>query len=175
MHAMAKTGTVPTLGLPDDPSLPFFAYGLLKPGELAFPQVERFVISEKRATAPGTLWLRDGIPLFDPEGDGEVDGRLLWFDATRIEEAWSIVTSFEPATQYRWSVVEAHAQREREPANVLEGRQLQDGTSGENFEEWSAGRDPIVEGTWLARTRDGLVGDPFDRREREKHGVGRGS
>jgi hypothetical protein len=131
-----------TLGQPDDVTLPLFAYGLLKPGELAFSIVEPYVVSRAGATAPGTLWMRDGIPLFDPSESGSVVGTLLWFDPDRLGEAWSAVTSFEPATQYKWSVVEASA-GQGTAANVLEGRRVRDGTAGENVHEWSAARDPV--------------------------------
>jgi hypothetical protein len=66
-----------TLRPPVDLSRPLFAYGLLKPGELAFSLLEPFVCSRDRAWTRGTLWLRDGIPLFDPDTDGEVAGWLL--------------------------------------------------------------------------------------------------
>jgi hypothetical protein len=38
-----------TLEPPGDQNSPFFAYGLLKPGELAFPLLEPFVASRERA------------------------------------------------------------------------------------------------------------------------------
>jgi len=141
--AIAKTGVMPSLGQPDNPNLPFFAYGLLKPGEPAYSQVEPFVSSQAPATALGTLRLRDGIPLFDPGGDGRVVGQLLWFDQAVLDHAWAAVSSFEPATQYRWSVVDAHAPQAHIRANVLEGRRLQDGTAGEGVTEWSAAWDPV--------------------------------
>jgi hypothetical protein len=134
---------MPSLRQPDDVTLPLFAYGLLKPGELAFSLLEPYVVSHAKATAPGTLWMRDGIPLFDPNGPGSVVGELLWFDPDRLGEAWSAVSSFEPATQYKWLVVEARAGGTGAAANVLEGRRVRDGTAGEDVHEWSATWDPV--------------------------------
>ena len=65
-----RTKAMSPLGSPVDLSRPLFAYGLLKPGELAFSLLEPFVCSRDQARARGTLWLRDGIPLFDPGSDG---------------------------------------------------------------------------------------------------------
>src|SRR5665811_1254172 len=130
-----------TLGPPVDLSRPLFAYGLLKPAELAFSLLEAFVCSRERARAHGTLWLRDGIPLFDPDTDGQVGGWLLWFDPARLGEAWAAVCGFEPAKQYRWAVVQAHSGAERTDVNVLVGRRIRAGSAGENVQEWSAARD----------------------------------
>jgi hypothetical protein len=132
-----------TLGPPVDLSRPLFAYGLLKPGELAFSLLEPFLCSRDQARARGTLWLRDGIPLLDPDTDGQVGGWLLWFDPARLGEAWEAVCSFEPAKQYRWAVVQAHWGAERTDANVLVGRRIRAGSAGENVQQWSAARDPV--------------------------------
>lgn len=133
---------MPTLGQPDDLALPFFAYGLLKPGELAFSQVEPFVTRRDRATARRTLWLRDGIPLFDHDQDGRVGGWLFWFDPARLDDAWSAVCSFEPATQYKWGIAETRSGEEEIAANVLEGRRVRIGSAGENGYAHYAGGDP---------------------------------
>ena len=138
---------MPALEEADDVALPFFAYGLLKPGELAFSLVEPFVTCRERATVRGTLWLRDGIPLFDPGVSGQVGGWRLWFDRARLDEAWSVVSSFEPATQYKWGIVETLSGEEEIVANVLEGRRVRIGSARESVQQWSAGRDPVfIEG-----------------------------
>ena len=113
---------MPTLGQPDDPALPFFDYRLLKPGELAFSHVAPYVAtSPEPVTVAGTLWLRDGIPLFDPGAAGRVAGWLLRFDPARLDDAWSAVSSFEPAEQYEWAVVHTRSGETGLVANVLEG------------------------------------------------------
>jgi hypothetical protein len=134
---------MPTVGQPDDLALPFFAYGLLKPGELAFPQLGAFVSRRDRAMARGTLWLRDGIPLFDPDQHGQVSGWLLWFDPSRLDDAWSVVCSFEPATQYKWGIATTFSGQEEIAANVLEGRRVRTGSAEENVQQWSARLDPV--------------------------------
>jgi hypothetical protein len=143
MGRTAKTEAMSTLGPPADLSRPFFAYGLLKPGELAFSIVEPCVRSRDRAWARGTLWLRDGIPLFDHDADGQVAGWLLWFDPARLGKAWEAICSFEPAKQYRWAVVQAYSGGKKTDANVLVGRQVRTGSARENVQQWSAARDLV--------------------------------
>ena len=99
--------------------------------------------SRDQARARGTLWLRDGIPLFDPGTDGQVGGWLLWFDPARLSEAWKVACSFEPAKQYRWAVVQAHSGAEGTDADVLAGRRIHAGSAGENVQHWPAARDPV--------------------------------
>ena len=68
------------LSLPQDLNLPFFAYGAFKPGELAHPQIGEYLSSKPYpVSAKGYLRVRDGLPLFDPNGSGNVRGFLLNF------------------------------------------------------------------------------------------------
>ena len=135
---------MPPLLPPGDPGRPFFAYGLLQPGELAFPQLEPFVSSQNRAQVRGTLRLRDGIPLLDPDYDGQVEGWLLQFDPARQAEAWQAVCAFEPPSQYTWAVAEAISAAGTTPANVLTGRKLGSGTTPGTVQRWSASQDPVL-------------------------------
>lgn len=116
---------------------------LLKPGELAFGLVEQFTTRVEPAEMRGTLWLRDGIPLLDREGDGSVGGWLLWFEPARLDEAWSAVSSFEPVAQYGWDVLAAVSAEQEIWANVLVGRKTGRGTAAEPVREWSAKNDPV--------------------------------
>jgi len=59
-------------------ALSFFAYGLFRPGQLAFFQLRDPVVNKiDPAKIPGTLLLRDGLPIIDLTGDGLVTGALL--------------------------------------------------------------------------------------------------
>lgn len=131
---------------PVDATKPLFVYGLLQPGELAHSVVEGYLARRCCATARGALWLRDGLPLFDLGGHEEVQGHLLWFDGT--QDGWNAVRSFEPASQYKWSLVAVAMEGgEHGVANVLCGKKLHTGTAGECVAEWSARLDPVfVEG-----------------------------
>lgn len=52
--------------MPPRVELPFFAYGLLMPGELAHGLIEELVERSVASFAEGALYARDGLPLFDP-------------------------------------------------------------------------------------------------------------
>lgn len=131
------------LEAPKDSSKPLFVYGALKPRELAFGLVEAFVTRAEPAKMRGTLWIRDGIPLLDLAANDRVSGWLLWFEGTRLDEAWSAVCSFEPAAQYGWDIQPARSSGEEVAANVLVGRKLGAGTAAEPISEWSARKDPV--------------------------------
>jgi hypothetical protein len=131
-----------TLDPPSDQNSPFFVYGLLKPGELAFPLLEPFVASRERAWIDGTLRLRDGIPLLDLDAGRKVAGWLLWFEPTKLGEAWEAVRSFEPATQYKWAEVHAQSGTKTVDSNALAGRQVRRGSATDTRQEWSASQDP---------------------------------
>ena len=66
--------------LPKCTDVPFFCYGVFKPGQLGFLQlgdyVERIVHG---ASIQGTLLERDGFPLISPDGQERVKGHLLLF------------------------------------------------------------------------------------------------
>jgi hypothetical protein len=69
---------------------PFFAYGIFRPGQLGFFQLKDLVseILDPNEIA-GSLLLRDGLPIIDPNGHGSVKGALLCFaTAKAAEEAY---------------------------------------------------------------------------------------
>ncbi len=76
---------------------PFFAYGLFRPGQLAFFQVRDMVSDVTEPVwVPGALRLRDGLPLFDPTEPGEVSGSLLRFVSERVPDAYDRISAMEP-------------------------------------------------------------------------------
>lgn len=151
---------------PNDQERPLFTYGALKPDELAHGQVERFVDRSAHATIEGILHLRDGLPLLEPHGGwGPVRGYLVWFDEATAPEAWKAVCHFEPKHQYFWGVGEAaDPGGDKWPCNVLLGKKLNSGVSGDPITEWSARLDPVfVEGLHEAHLLIGesaLAGPP---------------
>jgi len=109
------------LCLPQDVNLPFFAYGALKPGELAYAQISDLVSGEPiAAKASGSLKVRDGLPLFEPSGSGTVRGFLLTFRPEKCMGAYDRIRRFEPKSIYRWKKLQL--QTPEVYANVLEGR-----------------------------------------------------
>ena len=124
---------------PADQKLPFFAYGVFKPGELAFLQIKDMVLScRSDTTYRGWLLIRDGLPIADLSGNDLIHGDLISFHPGLEEEAYRRIAALEPDTQYRWEVVIGEAGR----ANILAGRSPKKG-SVHPIGDWTGHDDPL--------------------------------
>lgn len=125
---------------PDNVSLPFFAYGVFKPGQLSFLQISDCVAQIRTdLQTPGELRLRDGLPLFVPAASGPfVKGSLIVFEDGKTELAYQRIAGLEPHHQYSWKVMKFGG----DEANVLVGRSPQKGSS-QCDEEWDGWTDPF--------------------------------
>ncbi len=146
--------------LPSDTSLPFFAYGFLKPGEIAYPRIQEFVEEPPvEATVVATLWLRDGLLFLKPpergrlargSTDRRVQGSLLRFAPPKADAAYEAIATLEPQDLYRWETADVLTERGREDANVLVGRRPDRGGAEEWYGgEWRSIDDPLFrEALW---------------------------
>ena len=124
---------------PSDVNLPFFSYGVFKPGQLAFFQLIDFVTARYCESIKGELRLRDGLPIIDPDGSGEVEGMILEFkDSVNAGMAYDRICGLEPGNHYRWDI----AQSTHGPVNVLYGKSPKKGST-ECEEEWDGKSDPL--------------------------------
>ena len=90
------------MDLPSSTDWPFFAYGLFRPGQLAFFQLRELVSGVvDPVEVAGSLLLRDGLPIIDPRGEGGVEGALLTFLPGRAAEAYDRISAMEPDNHYR--------------------------------------------------------------------------
>ena len=106
--------------MPDDTTLPFFAYGRVKPAEIGFHRVAPKLRSEpKDARVSGRLYVRDGIPLLEEGGDEFVLGSLLEFSDKEAESAYNAIAAIEPRRQYEGKTVLAVIKNEEVRANAL--------------------------------------------------------
>lgn len=121
-------------------SLPFFAYGVFKPGQLSFLQISECVAQIRTdLQIPGELRLRDGLPLFVPgEPDQFVKGSLIVFKDGKTKDAYARIADLEPKHQYWWKVMKFGG----DEANVLVGRSPMKGSSPCD-EEWNGWTDPF--------------------------------
>ena len=89
--------------------LPFFAYGVFKPGQLAFFQIKEFVSHVKRDYfINGSLHLRDGLPFADQRGQASVRGEILEFKSDDAAEmAYQQIFELEPDKVYEMRLAEA--------------------------------------------------------------------
>ena len=141
--------------LPADTSLPFFAYGIFKEGELGFDRIQeitRFV--EDAFFQHGALLERDGLPLLVDTRDNEnrdndtsgVVGDLIIFHEKNALDGYKRIQDIEPESQYKWGVVEIRQTDfpdERCLANTLVGRRPNVGTAQIHDNCWSINQDPF--------------------------------
>ena len=125
--------------LPDDPSLPFFAYGQFAPGELAFFQIADFVEGAQTACVGGELHERDAMPMLKLDGSGTVEGALLQFGTNHQLAAYGAISTFEPGKFYKWERLAIDGSE----VNILAGRG--DRWDGEEVVHgrWSGWDDPF--------------------------------
>jgi hypothetical protein len=122
---------------PADARLPFLAYGLFRPGHLAFFQIAEFTASyETGVYLPGYhVKLRDGVPILAP-GDGHpVDGVLAHFNSTT---AYERIAAMEPRHLYCWECVQVAGQH----VNALVGKSPDKGSDRLDG-EWDGWTDPL--------------------------------
>jgi hypothetical protein len=124
------------MNIPEDPALPFFAYGLFRPDQLAFHRLREFVVRIQPAEHRGELRLRDGLPILHPNTSGTVSGTLLYFSAG--PQAYSRIIEIEPDKQYRWQESVVAGER----ANVLIGRSPMKGSEPAE-DSWDGAHDPL--------------------------------
>jgi hypothetical protein len=126
---------------PNDINPPFFAYGIFRPGQLGFFQLKDLVseITDPSEIA-GSLLLRDGLPIVDPNGRGHVKGALLCFATSKAaKEAYDRISSLEPDRHYLWGKATASGRT----ANVLLGRSPKKGSIPCEKDEWDGWDDPL--------------------------------
>lgn len=90
-------------------NLPFFSYGVFKPGEISFLGINEFVEEVEPLAIRGTLVLRDGLTLFkeieyqDDQQD-KVDGFLISFKDELSKNAYEFINKLEPPKLLKWII-----------------------------------------------------------------------
>ena len=126
--------------LPENTNLPFFAYGLFKPGELAYFQLHEYVQVTSPALARGNLLVRDGLPIIGPDSQGSVKGTLLTFHPDKAVAAYNRISDMEPKKHYEWQT----EQIGQISANVLFGLNPEKGSES-CPPEWDGWKDPLFD------------------------------
>ncbi len=91
--------------LPNNLFLPFFTYGIFRPGEIAYDIIKEFVDETKiqHKTIKGNIMLRDGLLIFEPTPKMEINGYVLYFKQGKEYEAYRRISELEPKEYYTWS------------------------------------------------------------------------
>ncbi len=135
--------TYVTVNPPENPKLPFFAYGIFKPGQLAYSRIKEYVSEAIEKEIPYLMRMRDGIPLIMPQDKKEyvnTKGYLIYFKEGCEEKAYDIISETEPKKLYDWKEIAV----DNIPSNVL----MSDSKKGssypeENSEEFKGEDDPF--------------------------------
>jgi hypothetical protein len=126
--------------IPSKTDLPFFAYGIFKPGQLCFFQIKELTKKTIEGVVDGILKERDGIPLLIKSNYFKIKGCLIYFYSGKENNAYHRIIEIEPDEVYRWDEVKVNGSV---VANVLLGKKEQRGSSElEHFEEWDGKSDP---------------------------------
>lgn len=130
--------------LPNNLSLPFFAYGIFKPGQLGFIRVKDLVLNvEVDAFVDGALLERDGLPIIDRQERDSVRGAVLYFRSGSEQEAYNRIVEVEPEEHYTWGVSVAKFGAGSAKTNVLFGRSPQKGSVLLDEGDWDGRKDPL--------------------------------
>src|SRR5260370_30252538 len=124
---------------PNDFNLPFFAYGVFRKGDLGFLNISELVDKvEEPVAVKGSLLLRDGLPIINPQGGSSVPGSLITFREGHQREAYERINRLEPDRQYRWEETSTQGIQ----CNYLVGRSPHKGSVPAD-EGWSGKNDPL--------------------------------
>ena len=127
------------VGLPKDPSLPFFAYGIFRPDEIAWPRIVSFVESTDELKIDGwELRQRNGLPLAALRSDAKLSGHRVRFTDPR--SAYVLIGNVEPSGEYKWVSV---SDSTGENCNLLAAESPNKST--EPIDQWSSARDPLFQ------------------------------
>lgn len=129
------------MNVPKNTKLPFFAYGLFKPGQLCFFRINDLVKSTIDSEVFGILKERDGIPLLILSEYRKVKGVVIHFKEAQELNAYRRIVEIEPDQVYSWCEVQL---ADGTMANVLLGKRHERGSADiEHAEEWDSRTDPF--------------------------------
>jgi hypothetical protein len=135
--------------VPGDTTLPYFAYGLFRPGEPLHRYIQDLLDGAPiAATISGSLRVRDGLPLLKMHSDGDVRGSVLRFAPGLGDSAYEQIGKREPRKHYRWETA-GLADPPDMRVNLLVGRKPDKGSVDCEAGEWRSARDALL--------RDGLA------------------
>jgi hypothetical protein len=145
---------------PADVTLPFFAYGLFRPGQIAYFQIRDLVQGPiAGAKVKGCLLIRDGLPMIDPGGNATVNGSLINFKEGTALEAYNRIAQLEPEKQYRWDTFRVNGGL----ANVLYAKSPSRGAHPpDGNDEWNGWNDPLFTDALVVVEETISANSPFD-------------
>lgn len=104
------------LKIPRNIDLPFFAYDVFKPGELAFSRIKDFIDEEKTEQFSGVshpLSMLNGVPFLirNYNRGYYTQGSLIYFKRENAEDAYRIISQSKSYKMYRWDKLRENGQQ----------------------------------------------------------------
>jgi hypothetical protein len=94
--------------LPENIDLPFFAYGIFKPNQIAYHVIKDLVeSSENKSIDKYHQFLRDGLSfIISDKNFHDLNGYKINFKSEKALEAYFKISNKEPRNLYKWEVIE---------------------------------------------------------------------
>ena len=108
--------------------LPFFAYGIFKPGQIAYSRIKEHVCDKNEASINYPMKHRDGVPILLMKENERYTTKGCLFYFNDSEKAYKIICQTISPTLYRWGTIDIDGEK----ANVLFGLKP---NSGSNYIE----------------------------------------
>ena len=147
-----------------DSNLPFFAYGIFKPGQIAYSKIKDLVLQKKEISINRPMKHRDGVPILLKKENERYKTKGCLYDFSDGEKAYKIICQTMSPAFYQWGTIDV----EGEKANVLFG--LKPDSGSDSIEDacdrecFDGRNDPIFkEGIQLIRKN--LDEEDFDWEE----------
>ena len=87
-----------------DTNLPFFTYGILKPGEIAYSNIKKFIDDKNPDKISYSIIYRDGLPILLPnKNEGIVNGYIYTFNDNK--KAYWVINRTISKNLYKWGIV----------------------------------------------------------------------
>ena len=147
-----------------DSNLPFFAYGIFKPGQIAYSKIKDLVLQKKEISINRPMKHRDGVPILLKKENERYKTKGFLYDFSDGEKAYKIICQTMSPALYKWGTIDV----EGEKANVLFGLKPDSGSDSiedaSDRECFDGSNDPIFkEGIRLIRKN--LDEEDFDWEE----------
>lgn len=113
---------------PKNTDLPFFAYGIFKPNQLAYSRIKNFVESCAEYEIDYKMLMRDGVPLITlpkNRSQNKTVGYLIHFKDEYSKKAYEIIGKTHYKKLYKWEEIKVDEYK----ANVLMGVNPEMGSS----------------------------------------------
>ena len=114
------------LNLPNDTSLPFFDYGIFKPGQLAYPKIKNLVNKQdiKSAEITYRMKIRDGIPILTNAQNNYYKTKGVIMTFKNGQKAYEIISNTFFEDFYEWKTLKIDG----DDVNVLFGKRIRRGS-----------------------------------------------